>query len=338
MSDNACFNTKTGVTYIAGCTDSSYRDDACPSKPCGNDNVWASLVYCNGTSNKWSCCGGEGNFPTFVDICYCQDNSPAAFHAASTLNQMASLPYTASVVPLSSVSSSDSGVVRIAAATTRTSSSASGTTSSAASTAPTTSSNPPSTSSSPSSSQASTDGSKSQAAASETSAATSDGRSAASGTTAGAPSSASSSGVSAAPLTASQSSSASTVPAVGMSTGVKIGVGVGIAGGVLFIAVLVMLALVWRKRRQGRQTNAYAHTAPDYGIEDKDWIGNDGVAVPGSGAKAKFPAPERSPASPRTTKTGLRSPDPRTPVPEYQEFGSPRPSNNAVYEMPGHHR
>ncbi|KAI9696377.1 MAG: hypothetical protein M1836_005655 [Candelina mexicana] len=266
------------------------------------------------------------------------DNSPAAFHAASTLNQMASLPYTASVVPSSSVSSSDTGVVRIAAVTSRTSSSASGTTSSAASTASTTSSSPSSTSSSPSSSQASTNGSKSQATASGTSAATSDGRSATSGTTAGAPSSASSSVISATQVTASQSSSASTVPAAGMSTGAKIGIGVGIAGGVLFLAALVMLALVWRKRRQGRQTNAYANTAPDYGIEDKDWIGNDGVAVPGSKTKAELPAPERSPASPRTTKTELRSPDPRTPVPEYQEFGSPRPSNNAVYEMPGHQR
>ncbi|KAI9719568.1 MAG: hypothetical protein M1812_003339 [Candelaria pacifica] len=306
------------------------------------DNIWASLVYCNGTSNKWTCCGGDGNYPSFVDVCYCQDNSPAAFHAASTLNQMASLPYTASVAPSSSASSSAD--VRVATPTTRTSSSASGTTSSAASTASTASNKPSSTSALPSSSQVSTSDSKSQATTSSTAAASSDGTSSASSTTAGAPSTVSSSGASApSQVTTSPSPSGSVVPAAGMSMGTKIGLGVGIAGGVLFIAALVMLALVWRKRRQGPQSSQYANGTPDYGIEHKDWKGNDGGAVSAFGTKAELEAPERAPASPQMMKTELsgdsaRSPGPRTPAPEYREFGTPRPADDAVYEMPGHQR
>ncbi len=304
------------------------------------DNVWASLVYCNGTSNKWSCCGGEGNFPTFVDECYCQDNSPAAFRAPSKLNQMASLPYTASVAPSSSASSSSDKTVKKA----ETTPSAPGTTSSAASTASPTSDRPSSTANSPSSSQASTSGSKSQETTSRTSVTTSDETSAASGTTAETLSSASSSGIPAAQVTASQGPSASAVPAEGMSTGTKIGLGVGIAGGVLFIAALVMFALLWRKRRQGRQPREYANGAPDYGIEHKDLKGSDGEAMPGYGSKAELPAPGRASESSRTKKaelsadTAMRSPGVRTPAPEYQEFGSPRPANNAVYEMPSHTR
>ena len=36
LSDSACFNYVTGVTYLYGCTDSSYSDGVCPWK-CGTD-------------------------------------------------------------------------------------------------------------------------------------------------------------------------------------------------------------------------------------------------------------------------------------------------------------
>ena len=32
LSSNACYNPQYGVTYLAGCTDSSYDDPACPNK------------------------------------------------------------------------------------------------------------------------------------------------------------------------------------------------------------------------------------------------------------------------------------------------------------------
>ena len=35
LSDSACFNYATGVTYLYGCTDSSYASDVCPWK-CGS--------------------------------------------------------------------------------------------------------------------------------------------------------------------------------------------------------------------------------------------------------------------------------------------------------------
>ncbi|QDS75082.1 hypothetical protein FKW77_006880 [Venturia effusa] len=72
MSDSVCYNSKTGVTYQYGCTDSSYNNRlACPKK-CGLDvekSNWIGLIYCNASGNQWDC-----NHP---DTCadYCPSNA-----------------------------------------------------------------------------------------------------------------------------------------------------------------------------------------------------------------------------------------------------------------------
>ena len=33
LSHNACFNGQFGTTYLAGCSDPTYQDAACPDKP-----------------------------------------------------------------------------------------------------------------------------------------------------------------------------------------------------------------------------------------------------------------------------------------------------------------
>lgn len=32
LSSNACYNAQFGITYLAGCTDETYKDNACPNK------------------------------------------------------------------------------------------------------------------------------------------------------------------------------------------------------------------------------------------------------------------------------------------------------------------
>jgi hypothetical protein len=32
LSNNACYNSLFGVTYLAGCSDRTYSDDSCPTK------------------------------------------------------------------------------------------------------------------------------------------------------------------------------------------------------------------------------------------------------------------------------------------------------------------
>lgn len=300
------------------------------------DNVWASLVYCNGTSNKWSCCGQEGNFPTFVDSCYCQDSSPAAFHAPISLNQMASLPYTAPSASSTSALATKAGTVKPNSLSARTSTTTSGATSSLKSQASTVSAEASSTSKPASSSQKSTsENTSDRSTATDDNSVASSSLSKSSSALASASGSASASATaSAAQLAASQSSSATAVPATGSSTSMKVGLGVGIAGGVVLITGLIVLAILWRKRKQRGSPDTYANASPDYGIEHKDWKGSDGGAVPTYGSKAELPATQ-SELSPNIAMT---SPSPRTPAPLYQEFNSPRAGDGTVHELSDHAR
>ncbi|KAJ9602101.1 hypothetical protein H2200_013461 [Cladophialophora chaetospira] len=97
---------KYGVTYLAGCTDQSYDDAACPTKigPDGNlqmqEQQWVGLVYCNGTSNEWVACDErEVNSDTVTTPSYCwcpdDDSRTAAFSASSVLKDLMALPATA---------------------------------------------------------------------------------------------------------------------------------------------------------------------------------------------------------------------------------------------------
>ncbi|EXJ71241.1 uncharacterized protein A1O5_05047 [Cladophialophora psammophila CBS 110553] len=96
LSSHACYNGQFGVTYLAGCTDSSYDDPACPRKGDFQEQPWAGLVYCNGTSNEWVACKDEGSTVTTPLPCWCPDvdSRTVAFTDASVLTNIMSLPAT----------------------------------------------------------------------------------------------------------------------------------------------------------------------------------------------------------------------------------------------------
>ncbi|OQV05401.1 hypothetical protein CLAIMM_10152 [Cladophialophora immunda] len=96
LSSHACYNGQFGVTYLAGCTDSSYDDPVCPRKGDFQEQPWAGLVYCNGTSNEWVACEDEGSTVTTPLPCWCPetDSRTVAFTDSSVLTNVMSLPAT----------------------------------------------------------------------------------------------------------------------------------------------------------------------------------------------------------------------------------------------------
>ena len=61
------------------------------------DLVWVGLVYCNSSSNEWTCCdtSDKGTFPQSVDACSCTPESSTtniAFAGPATLEALLSLP------------------------------------------------------------------------------------------------------------------------------------------------------------------------------------------------------------------------------------------------------
>lgn len=95
LSDNACWDPETNVTYQYGCTDSTYQDKSCPTK-CDEDLIWSGLAYCGGSSNEWTCCPTNGDFPQSVAPCHCAGSTTRkiAFVGPATLQAQISLPGT----------------------------------------------------------------------------------------------------------------------------------------------------------------------------------------------------------------------------------------------------
>jgi len=46
LDDNACYNSKHGTTYLAGCTDSDYADPSCPNKESYQGMVKVVMAGC----------------------------------------------------------------------------------------------------------------------------------------------------------------------------------------------------------------------------------------------------------------------------------------------------
>ncbi|KAK0642043.1 hypothetical protein B0T16DRAFT_334981 [Cercophora newfieldiana] len=44
LSFNACFNSRWGVTYLAGCTDRNYQDPSCPHKDDENGTTFCKAL------------------------------------------------------------------------------------------------------------------------------------------------------------------------------------------------------------------------------------------------------------------------------------------------------
>ncbi len=57
LSSNTCWDALTVVTYIAGCTDPSFRSDKCPQRNNYPDQQWVALARCNGANiDLWTGC------------------------------------------------------------------------------------------------------------------------------------------------------------------------------------------------------------------------------------------------------------------------------------------
>ncbi|KAI0601548.1 hypothetical protein F4775DRAFT_589326 [Biscogniauxia sp. FL1348] len=99
LSSNACYNSKYGSTYVAGCTDQSFGSAACPNKGSFHDQQWVGLVRCmvsnDDTKNdeEWAGCkesGGKGGLGV-PDKCDCNGKIPL-FKDNPTLTNIAHLP------------------------------------------------------------------------------------------------------------------------------------------------------------------------------------------------------------------------------------------------------
>ncbi|KAI1502594.1 hypothetical protein F5X99DRAFT_426976 [Biscogniauxia marginata] len=99
LSSNACYNSKYGTTYIAGCTDAGFASAACPKKGDFYNQQWVGLVRCmvsdDDTKNEeeWAGCkesAGKGGLGV-PDKCDCKGKTPL-FKDNPTLTNIAHLP------------------------------------------------------------------------------------------------------------------------------------------------------------------------------------------------------------------------------------------------------
>ncbi|KAK0670343.1 hypothetical protein QBC41DRAFT_96663 [Cercophora samala] len=104
LSNNACFGVHgtpgsygADLTYLAGCTDESYRDGSCPDKY-GIDQPWIALTVCDDSGGDWAPCPQEGSPTTLQNGAYCSCTDAAATTIAISdsprLADVARLPQT----------------------------------------------------------------------------------------------------------------------------------------------------------------------------------------------------------------------------------------------------
>ncbi|KXJ90787.1 hypothetical protein Micbo1qcDRAFT_225662 [Microdochium bolleyi] len=94
LASNACFNYRGGVTYIAGCTDSTYNSTKCPKKGSFASQQWSGLVLCDQKAGTWTNCkeaDGATNVQDPNRQCNCDGKQPL-FTNSATLKQVAGLP------------------------------------------------------------------------------------------------------------------------------------------------------------------------------------------------------------------------------------------------------
>ncbi|KAK4205056.1 hypothetical protein QBC40DRAFT_65662 [Triangularia verruculosa] len=104
LSHNACFGVHgtpgsygADLTYLAGCTDESYRDGSCPDKY-GIDQPWIALTQCDDSGGAWAPCPQEGSPTTLQNGAYCSCTDAAsttiAIRSSTRLADIARLPQT----------------------------------------------------------------------------------------------------------------------------------------------------------------------------------------------------------------------------------------------------
>ncbi|KAF7198343.1 hypothetical protein HII31_00082 [Pseudocercospora fuligena] len=66
LSSNTCWDNDTVVTYVAGCTDSTYRASSCPQRYTYPDQQWVALARCDGADQDlWTGCA---HHPDLIEI------------------------------------------------------------------------------------------------------------------------------------------------------------------------------------------------------------------------------------------------------------------------------
>jgi len=98
LGSNACYNYRGDITYIAGCTDSSYSSSKCPNKGSYPNQQWAGLVQCDAQAGTWTDCkeaDGATSVQNANKQCNCQGKQPL-FTDSATLENLAALPLAVS--------------------------------------------------------------------------------------------------------------------------------------------------------------------------------------------------------------------------------------------------
>ncbi|KAK4189252.1 hypothetical protein QBC35DRAFT_530963 [Podospora australis] len=103
LAQNACFGYHgtgygSALTYQVGCTDPDYKHSSCPDKKGIDQGPWIALTLCDNSDGIWAPCPQEGS-PTTLrpgSYCSCTDASKttAAFDDNTVLANIAALPRT----------------------------------------------------------------------------------------------------------------------------------------------------------------------------------------------------------------------------------------------------
>ncbi|KAI0434351.1 hypothetical protein F5Y09DRAFT_357173 [Xylaria sp. FL1042] len=94
LSSNACFHTKFGITYLAGCTSQDFSGPACQNKGEFFNQSWVGLTRCDPDQNSWAGCPEEegivGSDPPTAN-CKCSKDT-ILFQDSPILDNVARLP------------------------------------------------------------------------------------------------------------------------------------------------------------------------------------------------------------------------------------------------------
>lgn len=99
LSSYACYDTPTGVTYLAGCTDPTFLDEQCAQKPGYTGQQWVAMARCSGENiSKWTGCAHHPKQVTLEkENCSCNLTNVLIenTNGQSSLGEIGSLPTSA---------------------------------------------------------------------------------------------------------------------------------------------------------------------------------------------------------------------------------------------------
>ncbi|KAH7029509.1 uncharacterized protein B0I36DRAFT_364043 [Microdochium trichocladiopsis] len=94
IAADACFNYSQGITYIASCTDPTYRSPSCPQKGTVPNQQWSGITQCDAAAGTWVNCQEAPDAVVVRDAnpsCTCAGRKPL-FTASAFLEPIAQLP------------------------------------------------------------------------------------------------------------------------------------------------------------------------------------------------------------------------------------------------------